>query len=1449
MLPPAPATQRAKTTPFAQRGNRTYQTAIFICSIIFLFLTWSGNATIPGLVTPGLAAPFPADDLPGVLKPWRAWVLAQDEDINCALAWNEANKRLCTWPSHLQLNANSSGAEFTLQGYLGKKGWVILPGSARYWPQDVTTSGKDSTVLRQQHRPALLLEAGSFSIRGHLSWEQLPDSIPLTPDVAVLDLKLDGETIALPAYTRGQLQLRQNRRFGPTAEDGVKFQVFRHLEDRIPQIITTQIRLQVSGTEREIVTSTVLPAGFAPLDIASAVPARLESDGRLRVLAEAGEYEINIRARAVASPGKQESFRRPATNGPWAEDELWCIERHAELRSISISGAPALDSAQTDIPPQWRHLPVFLMHTDTVIEFAQQRRGAEPTPKDRLRAQRELWLDFDGNSYSVKDSISGELTASSRLEVGPELELGRAQLNGKEQFITHLHPTGSAGIEVRQQQLELQADSRIIPTHISAIPAFGWQFSPTELHTRLHLPPGWRVLAASGADITSGTWIQRWSLLDLFIVLLLSLGFGRLWGWKYGLLALGGLILTYQEPSAPQFMWLHLLGGAALLRVAPPGRLHRLVRIYMGSAALAMAVLLLLFAAQQVRTAIYPQLEPLPPEYSGVNQQMTRNVQYDSVVKERVSAEAKMLGASAALRSLQRTTAYPEYTEALETQTGPGIPTWEWRSVRFEFNSGVEPERRLQLVYLTPFMTRICLIAGVLFILGMFARLGSCLRNSRNNRDDNNGDLEVTPPLGKKCTRRINLLPNMLLCSLIMLTSMLAIFVVLPPQADARSDAKSSSVPAVNFTAPGADSPTDYGGVIPSTELLEELHRRLTLPPDCAPDCVALQQVSVTISGDTLSIEQQLHSATLSAMPLAFPLQELQPRQVDPTSGKELFLLRSADKQLWARVPAGLTRITLKATIPADLTQLEIPLPIPPGSINLATSPWEAVNQTTGNVSTISLRRPSDSTPKGETATEFTMGLPLYVEVKRRLNLGVEWQVETTLTRLSKKGSAGVIEVPLLEHEQITTAGIKIKERQALIEFGPETETVRWKSSLDTLSPIQLQATTSRQSHEVWQLESSPLWHTRYVGTPLIYTYQNGRWLAQWQPRDFEQLQLEILRPQGAPGQHITVEECTLRHNLSHSLNQNVGVLQNSDSNVLLKIRSSMATRHTIALPEGVVEVRQVRIDGRDTRIEQKGTELAVPLHAGIQQVEISWSNQQHPGLVDKTPRIDLGAPAVNIDLNFTLPHTRWILFTGGAGLGPAVLFWGVILVSGVVSILLGHYAPTPLRWWHWFILSAGLSQAPLPALLLVALWLILLGIRKNHATCIHNPAAFNALQLGLVVLSICALLALITAVQHGLLGLPEMQIAGSNSSAWNLHWYQDRSAAVIPSVWVFSVPMLAYRILMLLWALWLAMALLKWLHWGWVCFSAGQIWRPLKPRSASTDVQQQRHDTSKGDK
>jgi hypothetical protein len=125
-----------------------------------------------------------------------------------------------------------------------------------------------------------------------------------------------------------------------------------------------------------------------------------------------------------------------------------------------------------------------------------------------------------------------------------------------------------------------------------------------------------------------------------------------------------------------------------------------------------------------------------------------------------------------------------------------------------------------------------------------------------------------------------------------------------------------------------------------------------------------------------------------------------------------------------------------------------------------------------------------------------------------------------------------------------------------------------------------------------------------------------------------------------------------------------------------------------------------------------------------------------------------------------------------------------------------------------------------------VVIWLLLLGLRKERGKEIPQAAAFIVIQVLLVFLTLTAIGVLFFAIQQGLLGSPDMQISGNGSTNHLLHWYQDRNESLLPTAWVISVPLLAYRISMLLWALWLAMALLRWLRWGWDCFTEAGVWK-----------------------
>ena len=93
------------------------------------------------------------------------------------------------------------------------------------------------------------------------------------------------------------------------------------------------------------------------------------------------------------------------------------------------------------------------------------------------------------------------------------------------------------------------------------------------------------------------------------------------------------------------------------------------------------------------------------------------------------------------------------------------------------------------------------------------------------------------------------------------------------------------------------------------------------------------------------------------------------------------------------------------------------------------------------------------------------------------------------------------------------------------------------------------------------------------------------------------------------------------------------------------------------------------------------------------------------------------------------------------------------------------------------------------------------------------------------------ALVGLYTAIERGLLGIPDMQIAGNHSTRFQLNWNMDRIESIMPTPWVLSLPQWIYHLLMLAWSLWLAFSLVSWLRWGWGCFSKDRLWMPVKWR------------------
>jgi hypothetical protein len=362
-----------------------------------------------------------------------------------------------------------------------------------------------------------------------------------------------------------------------------------------------------------------------------------------------------------------------------------------------------------------------------------------------------------------------------------------------------------------------------------------------------------------------------------------------------------------------------------------------------------------------------------------------------------------------------------------------------------------------------------------------------------------------------------------------------------------------------------------------------------------------------------------------------------------------------------------------------------------------------------------------------------------------------------------------------------------------------------------------LVAPDSLHTIEVWQLDISPIWHVELSGIPMIHQKNaEGRWLPEWHPWAGETVELHISRPDAVVGQVTTIDRSELHFNFG---------TRTVDSQLLLSLRSSRGGQHRISLPVDA-QVQSVKLNQQSIPLRQEGQKIVLPMTPDHQQAEIVFRQPIGMETYTQTTALDLGLDSVNHHLYVQVPQDRWILAVGGQGMGAVVFFWGILAATIIFALILSKVDITPLKIWHWLLLLLVLTQvSPIDALCVVA-WFFALGIRTKLNPEQYAAWKFNLIQIGLVILSMCAMVAFLAAIQEGLLGQPKMYVAGNGSYGNQLHWYQDRLGSQLPQAWIVSVPLYYYRILMLIWALWLATLMMKWLPWAWQCFSQHTLWK-----------------------
>ncbi|WP_223786685.1 hypothetical protein [Marinicella meishanensis] len=1343
-------------------------------------------------VLAGLGVAQAQADLTGVpddLAAWADWVKHDQGHHSCPhyadQAYGNADNHVCAWPQALNIRVDAQQADFAITWEVLQDAWVPLPGDGETWPQQVRANQRFLSVQNHHNQPRVWLTPGVYEISGQFLWATRPESIGVPSEVAAINLTLEDEPVRYPVRERRALWLGEETQEEQVEANSLDLEVNRLLIDGHPMVMFVALDLQVSGVARQENLGRVLSGPLQITDVSGDLNAHVDQAGDLWVQLKPGYSELMLTMNVLGWP---ESFTFTAAGPQWPQQEIWAYQDNKNIRLTQVEGVLAINPEQSS--SRWFEVPNFLLNDGDEFRLVEQKRGTL-NQSEQLHLARQAWLSFDGQGFRTKDRISGEKLGSWRLNAANELSLLSAESSGETLLITAADD-GQQGVELRKPLVDLTIDGEIGPSFLQQIS--GWDSTFESVQTRLYLPHGYMALAAYNVDSSQQVWLEQWRLWDIFIVMLLTVLTFKVIGVRSAVFALLALVLGYHSLNMPLFAWGSVILALGLMAWIPQGRWLRLVQTYALLSVLALVFWLIPFLVNEARLMIHPQLENRVEfnEFSPSFAQAKKVAPLNQVYEQRYSADQVLMqnqvvedfavpeqGKITVTGSrVKRADMLNRYQTDAVIQAGKGTPQWQYNSVVLSWDGPITAEQSHRLVLLTPWMRvlwRLLLITfTVLWLVAIIQHM----------------------------TRRLRRVTKTTATSLVWLMTLLW---VQPSLA--------------------ADHPSDA--------LLNELKNRLYPTPECDIRCAALSAAAIEVNGKQLSMQLAYHTQAQVAVPIPDSA-DWQLHDVT-VNGQSVGHRLQANGRTWLALSPGINQVVLSGTL-ANRNAISVRFPLAPGHVTTAASDWQVAGldgqRLTGDtLQLIANNRPVNNETGGEDERTQTTDIAPFIKLERSITFDDQWFVDNTVTRVAPKQGVINLTIPLLENEFPLDKVTRDEAGAVQVNLGPNEQSLSWRSRLDRLDLWQITAQDSQQYIETWRVISSPQWHVNISGVPLVAAESNDLDYDDffehiYMPRPGESIEIKVSRPAAVAGAALSIDAI----NNSYTVGK-----RTTKTTTRITYRATQGGRFEVNLDPAAV-VKQVTFDGVDSNLVNEDGVVAVSYLPGNHTVDIEWHVNQELGVHHQTPSINLNNPYSNLNQTINLPRDRWLLWGGSAGVGPAFLYWGELLVFVVLALFLARLKYSPLRAWQWLVLGSAFGTFSWVAFTWVAAWLFFVGWKQQFAG-FASRAKRILLQWFSLLFTLSALLVLIGAVAYGLLSYPDMGIAGNGASASRLSWYVDVGTQQLPTITVLSLHLWWYKLLILFWSIWISFALLGWLKDLLQSLRQGDWWPRFKRPQKAADL------------
>jgi TonB family protein len=465
-----------------------------------------------------------------------------------------------------------------------------------------------------------------------------------------------------------------------------------------------------------------------------------------------------------------------------------------------------------------------------------------------------------------------------------------------------------------------------------------------------------------------------------------------------------------------------------------------------------------------------------------------------------------------------------------------------------------------------------------------------------------------------------------------------------------KSGGMAALVASLVWTAPAAQAQ------FPDPDMLNTLGERLLTPSDAYPNAADIPSVLLRIDNRRMTIEADVHAAIRTAVPLPGNLPAWTPSAVF-VDGKPEVSLRRDKNYLWIVVPEGVHKIRVEGVL-SGADEWQWTFALKPRHVTIEAPEWTVSGVRSDGVpeQQIFFVRKDKSTA-GQASYE-RQEFQTVAAVERNLQLGLVWQVQTTVSRLSPDGRAIAIRVPLLAGEKVLSANAVVRDGLVEVRLGANDGEFSWESELPVTSKIELKTKAGDPWVERWHVLVSPVWNLAISGLAPTFEPVTSQLVPVWQPWPGESTELTVSRPEAIAGATVTVDSA--KHDITLGKRQRVSQLN-------LSVRSSLGEDFQVDLP-AAADISSLSVQGKTIPVRKDGTKLIIPLQPGEQSISVGWKASSTLGFFSAAEEIKLPVASANIETTIHVPSDRWILWTHGPLRGPAVRFWSILVCALIAA-------------------------------------------------------------------------------------------------------------------------------------------------------------------------------------